>query len=190
MKYECAYCGKECDKSAGHVNRAIAAGFNLYCGRECSGLGRRKPPKTKEQRIAEKAAYDADYRAKNLAALKAKKAAYYSENHDREKEREYRKRTMARHVEYCRRPEYKAWKREYDKVFRAKQDYGEFWECFLLMMDIHAEATRIAGGKYELLLAKGYFDRSTIKRRRDYERLDREEPEIGALGNLERGERR
>ena len=53
MKHRCAYCGKTADKSAGHVNRARERGLNLYCNRRCSGLGRRKPKKTKAQKREE-----------------------------------------------------------------------------------------------------------------------------------------
>ncbi len=189
MKFNCAQCGKETDRAPGHVNRARRLGNNLYCGRACSAIGRQTDTRTDAEKRAAKSAYDAEYRAKNITEIKAKKATYYAENHDREKEREYRKRTMARHVEYCRRPEYREYKREYDKEYRAKQDYGEFWECFLLAMSIRDEAVRQAGGDYELRLMKGTMNKA-IKRRRDYERLDREEPEDFALGDLERGERR
>lgn len=191
MRYNCAQCGKECDKPSGHVKRARERGLNLYCGRVCSGLGRRrKVQPTKDELIERKRLYDIEYRAKNLARIKADKAAYYAANHDRDKEREYRQRTMARHVEYCRSPEYRAYKHVYDVTRGAKERYGEFWECFLLSQQIHEAAVEKAGGKYELLLAKGYFDRSTTKRRREYERLDREEPEDSPLGDLERRERR
>ena len=190
MRYNCAQCGKECDKPTGHVNRARERGLNLYCGRVCSGLGRRrKVQPTKDELIERKRLYDIEYRAKNLARIKADKAAYYAANHDRDKEQEYRQRTMARHVEYCRRPEYRAYKQQYDRQYRARQEYGEFWESFLLTQQIHEAAVEKAGGWYELALMKGTLNKA-IQRRRDYERLDREEPEAGALGNIELGERR
>jgi hypothetical protein len=185
----CAHCGKKALRRSGDVTRSRKLGWPIYCDKACAGLARRlAAPKTDEQKKAEKAAYDEEYRAKNKAILKAKKASYYARNHDREKEREARKRRMPQHVEYCRTPEYRAWKREYDKEHRAKKQFGEFWECFLLSQDIHEAAVSKAGGWYELALMKGTLNKA-IQRRRDYERLDREEPEDGALGNLERGER-
>jgi hypothetical protein len=186
----CAHCGKESDKPSGQVTRARNAGLNLYCDRACSGLGRRsKVQKTKEQKIAEKAAYDAQRRLRLADEIKARKREYHKRTYDPAKAAEKRKQTMPRHVEYCRRPEYRARKRDYDKEYRAKQEFGEFWESAMLILDIHRTATNLAGGAYELRKSKGYYDRQTQQRRRDYERLDREEPEIGALGNLERGER-
>lgn len=137
MKYRCAHCGKQADKPAGHVNRARARGLKLYCGRNCSGLGRRQG-KTKEQRVAEKAAYDADYREKNRAMLKAKKREYYERTYDPVTAAAYRKKSMPIHVEYCRRPEYKAWKREYDRRHRAGE-FGEFAEAYMLTMDLNRE---------------------------------------------------
>lgn len=190
MQIACAHCGKVTDKAAGAVNRARKAGLAIYCDRVCAGLGRRKPPKSVEQRKAEKRAYDAARREALADRIKAEKAAYYKRVHDPEKEALARKKRMPKHVEYCRRPEYVAWKREYDKEYRAKQDYGEFWESAILVNEIRAKALELAGGDYELRFSKGYFDRGTQQRRRAYDRLDREEPEIGALGDLERRERR
>lgn len=190
MKFNCAICGKECDRPAGHVNRSRKIGAPLFCGKACFGLSiRRKVPVTAEDLKERKRLYDLEYREKNLAEIRSRKSAYYAENHDREKEREVRKLRMPYHVEYCRRPDVKAKKHVYDVTRGAKERYGEFWECFLLSQQIHEAAVEKAGGKYELLLAKGYFDRSTTKRRRDYDRFDREEPEVGALGDLERRER-
>lgn len=70
MKVVCAHCRKTTSKPAGHVNRAREAGLNIYCNRRCSGLGRRSG-KTKAQKVAEKRAYDADYRKKNLTTQRA-----------------------------------------------------------------------------------------------------------------------
>lgn len=137
MKYRCAHCGKVADKTAGHVNRARAAGLNLYCNRRCSGLGRRDG-KTKAEKIAEKKAYDAEYRTKNRAMLKAKKHEYFQRTYDPAKAAEYRKGRMPMHVEYCRQPEYKKWKREYDRQLRAKE-YGPFAEVYMMTLDLNRE---------------------------------------------------
>lgn len=137
MKYRCAHCGKVADKAAGHVNRARERGLKLYCNRECSGLGRRTG-KTKAQRVEEKRLYDIAYRAKNLESIKEKKKAYFQRTYDRKAAAEYRKQRMHLHVEYCRRPEYKAWKREYDRKYRANE-FGAFAEAYLLTMDLNRE---------------------------------------------------
>jgi hypothetical protein len=137
LKYRCAHCGKEADKPAGHVNRARANGMRLFCGRKCFGLDRRKH-KTVAQKKEEKRLYDIEYRAKNLEAIKAKKKAYFQRTYDRKAAAEYRKQRMHLHVEYCRRPEYKAWKREYDRKYRAKE-FGDFAEAYMLTLDLNRE---------------------------------------------------
>lgn len=137
MKYRCAHCGKANDGFAGHVNRAQARGLKLYCDRKCSGLGRRLG-KTKAQLKEEKRLYDIEYRAKNLEAIKAKKRAHFQKTYDRKAAAEYRKQRMHLHVEYCRRPEYKAWKREYDRRYRASE-FGEFAEAYMLTIDLNRE---------------------------------------------------
>ena len=189
MKITCSHCGLEADKPAGAVNRALKAGLNLYCSRECSGLGRRKEDtRTPEQKKADKAAYDAEYRAKNREAIAAKKKAAYEANPPREREKAYRDANYARHLEYLRRPEYRAKKKVYDRRYRAEKFYGELADVFILTLEIRDAALEKAGGDYELRLMKGALNKS-LKRRRDYERLDRKEPEAGTLGDLERGER-
>lgn len=125
------------DKPAGEVNRAKTIGLRLFCNRKCSGLGRRKH-KTKAQRIKEKRLYDIEYRRKNLALLKAKKRAYHARTYDPVKARIERKKRAKAHAEYCRRPEYKSWKREYDRQHRAKE-YGSFAEAYMLAIDLNRE---------------------------------------------------
>ncbi len=150
MKYRCAHCGKTANKAAGHVNRARERGLNLYCNRRCSGLGRRKG-KTKAQKVAEKKAYDAEYRQKNLEMLKAKKQEYHKRTYDPIKASVERKKRMPRHVEYCRQPAYRAKKREYDRKYRAAE-FGEFAEAYMLTMDLNREIkgrTTNAQIKYE-----------------------------------------
>lgn len=186
MKYHCAHCGKEADRPAGHVNRARKRGDALYCSRECSGLGRRTN-KTAEQRKEEKRLYDIKYRARDVEARKASKAEYYQRTKDRAKEAEARKRRMPKHVEYCRRPEYRAWKKTYDRQYRAVKFYGDFADCFLLVMDIRDEClSRMSD--YEIRIENGTINKS-LQRKREYERSISNSPENGPLGNLERGER-
>jgi hypothetical protein len=187
VSFACAYCGGEGRQQAGAVNRARAKGAALYCGRKCSGLGRRKPPKSAAQKKAEKAAYDVEYREKNRALLQAKKAAYYREHIDRDKEREARKRRMPKHVEYCRRPEYRVKKKAYDRPHRAKKFYGPLWEAALLTQDIR-NAVLEQQTDYEVRLAKGTLSKSQ-KRKRSYDQSQRtrtlgQNAQVGALGNL------
>lgn len=133
----CAYCREPHGRSAGHVNRAIKDGYLVFCSRVCSGLSRRQWV-SPEQRKAEKRLYDMEYRRKNRAKLKAKKAAYYQRTRDPEKERAHRQKHMARHVEYCRRPEYRLYKQAYDQQ-RRDREYGAFAEAARLALTLNRE---------------------------------------------------
>lgn len=185
MQYECAHCGKTSDRPSGHVNRARARGDNLYCSRACSGFGRRKG-KTQDQRKEEKRLYDIEYRARNSEELRRKKHAYYQRTRDPSKEAKKRKERMPSHIEYCRRPEYRTWKKSYDRRYRAVKHYGAFAECFLLVMDIRDEClSRMTD--YEIRLEKGTLNKA-LKRKRDDQRTYSNVSENCPLGNLERGE--
>jgi hypothetical protein len=167
----CAHCGKQAFKEVRDVNRASNAGCYLYCDRACAGLGRRIEPLSETDRKAAKAAYDREYRKLNRATRKVLKAAYYQKNRDPAKEREYRAANMGRHVEYCRRPEYREYKKQYDREYNAKRDFGEFWECAIILLDTENEiATRIS--RTEVYANNGTLNKKQ-SRRRDYERTHR-----------------
>lgn len=137
MKFRCAYCGSAADKTSGAVNRARVAGLNLYCDRKCASLGRRKG-KTKAQLVEEKRLYDIEYRAKNLDRIKVYKREYSKRTYDPTTAAIERKKRMPKHVEYCRRPEYRVKKSVYDRKRRAAE-YGDFAEAFLLTIDLNRE---------------------------------------------------
>lgn len=185
VQIECAYCGNLVFKPAGGVNRSRRIGAPVFCGRECSGLARRSG-KTDEQKRAEKKEYDATRRMALADQIKAAKHEYHKRTYDPAKAATERKARMPRHVEYCRQPEYRAWKRDYDRQYRAKQYYGPFWESFILMMDIRSECLRQMTD-YEIRIAKGTFGKSQ-QRKRAYERSLREEPQVGPMGDLELGQ--
>lgn len=182
MKVTCKQCGKETDKPASHVNRSLKRGAPLYCSMSCSALGRRIDRSDDEKKEL-KRIYDQGYRESNLELLKEKKQDWHKRTYDPEKAAVYRKANMQRHVEYCRRPEYAAWKKEYDRKYRAKVKYGEYWECFMLTQDIREEALTLMSD-YEIRLSKGTLNKA-LKRKRDYERLNSGKPEISPLGNFE-----
>lgn len=154
----CARCNK---RVRGHIKRDYCR--HVYCGRRCFGLARRVP---KRERVAAKAKYDREYRAKNAARLKAEKAAYYQRTRDPEKERKIRKANMARHVAYCRKPAYRAKKVEYDKRRRADQ-FGLFGEAWLVLLGLEREIRKQLPDKYERMKARGYFTRTAQQRRRE-----------------------
>lgn len=99
--------------------------------------------------------------------LKAKKAAYFQRTYDPEKARVERKKRSKAHAEYCRRPEYRAWKQQYGRRYRAKKFYGEFWECFLLAQDIREECLE-RSSDYEIRKAKHTLNKALERKRHGY----------------------
>jgi hypothetical protein len=134
----CPHCGNKKDKPAGHINRAKAGGYRVFCSRRCSGLARRSG-KTKAQLVKEKRLYDIEYRAKNLETITARKAEYHKRTYDPAKAAVIRKKNMPRHIEYCRRPEYRAWKKGYDHVYHATKSYGNFAGVALQLQELETE---------------------------------------------------
>lgn len=166
MKPICAHCGKPVKKSAGHLNRSRRQGRKLFCNRVCFGLDRRLY-KSVLQKKTEKRLYDLQYRAINLAMITANKRAYFQRTYDPAKAAIVRKSRMHLHVEYCRRPAYRAYKQAYDRSHLAKRYYGAFWESALLARQIDDEVTTRLS-KYDIRLVNGILNKSQ-KRRREYE---------------------
>jgi hypothetical protein len=164
----CPQCAAQFETRAGHVNRAAKTGAPLYCGRACAGMARRLPmPKSAEQKKAEKAAYDREYRERIGDKLAAKKRAWYEANRPQvlAQMTEYRKTRMPQHVEYCRRPEYRALKHEYDRK-RNEAKYQEWADAWRLLLDLEKEI-RSRATAYERRVANGYYTRNAQKRRRE-----------------------
>lgn len=159
-------------KEVGQANkqrRAVGPNVRFFCSQQCCGASKRDG-KSKEQRVAEKAAYDRDYRGANQESRKAQKRAYHERTYDpaaarteRERKREYHR---AYKKEYGARAGWKEKKREYDKQLRA-MEYGEFAECQMLLVDLE-KAVR-AQPWYERAKERGYYDndRSTQQRKRN-----------------------
>ncbi len=108
-----------------------------------------------------------EYRAKNFALIKGKKAAHFQRTYDPKKAAKERKKRMPLHVEYCRQPKYKEWKSKYDQQHRAKKYFGAFWESALIVMKLDEEIlSRMS--RYEVAAANGTINKSQ-KRKRAYE---------------------
>lgn len=167
MLIVCAYrlCRAVSEKPAGAVNRARLSGAPIYCSRLCAGLGRRKH-KTKDQKVAEKAAYDRKRRELRREELKAEKAAYHKRTYDPVKAAEHRKTRMPYHVEYCRRPEVKAKKVAYDRERRA-QEYGPFADAYKLLLQIDNEVNSRMSD-YDVRIVNGTINKRQ-KRKRKHE---------------------
>lgn len=163
----CAFCGASLHKPASALNRASAIGAKLYCGRKCVGFARRIG-KSAEQRKAEKAAYDKARREALGEALKQEKRTYYFLNRGRfnaeQAERRAQPGYQERHNEYCRRPEYRVYKSDYDRHLRAKKQFGEFAEAFLILQDVEREVLERAT-RYEIGLANGTINKAQTRRR-------------------------
>lgn len=156
----CGSCGAVVRQSQGSINRAIRDGKPLYCDRTCAGLARRISPSQKKRT---KSLYDARRRTELAAEISAQKQAYYQRTRNPERERERRRVTMARHVEYCRQPEYVERKAGYDQERRA-QEYGPYANAYLLLLDLEREI-RSRATSYERRKARGYY--AAQQRRRD-----------------------
>lgn len=165
---QCTACGTWRLKENGEITRARKAGLNLYCNRTCAGVGRRKEPITEAEQKAAKRQYDIEYRAKNADRLKAEKAERFRRTYDPAKAAVERRARMPRHIEYCRQPEYRKWKADYDRKFRAQKQFGPFAEAFLVLQDLQTEVLSRAS-RYEIDLQNGKLNKAT-NRRRDYDK--------------------
>ena len=175
MTIWCSGCKQWKPRAANAVRRAQSAGLNIYCGRVCSGLGRRKAPeicKTPKNPNwkALKSAYDAQRRVDKAEHIRAQKKAFYAIHGPlrRDKERETRKKNMPRHVEYCRRPEYRKYKQTYDLDYRARE-FGEFAEAYKVLMEVEREIrSRIT--RTEIYQQNGLLNKAQ-RRKDDYARI-------------------
>lgn len=136
IQINCNFCGESFLKYKGHVNRALKNNQLLFCDKICLYLHRKSFKKPESEKKKEKSEYDKIYKLKNKERDAPKRAAYHKKTYNVEKEREKRKKKMHLHVKYCQQPKYKQYKREYDKKYRAKKNYGEFWEASLMLNDL------------------------------------------------------
>lgn len=131
MMIVCGHCGAEADLPTGHVNRSRRLGMRLYCGRECSALGRRRL--TSEQRKARKAEYDRRRRDTLGDTIRAAKREAYLRNRSAHLAKqaqlraspEYRARMKAYQHAHVRKPAVRAAKKAYDRVRRARLEFGD-----------------------------------------------------------------
>ncbi len=161
----CPQCSGLFEANTSRFNRAQKDAAPLYCGKSCAGLARRTAnPPTEAERKEAKRLYDATRRIVKADEIKAKKRDYFKRTYDPVKAAVERKANMHRHVEYCRRPEYKAWKRQYDNRYNAKKDFGEFAESALLLQDIEREINERAT-RYEIYQINGTLNKALTRRR-------------------------
>lgn len=152
----CDYCGNPVKKRP----RTLA---HVFCNRTCAGMFRRKN-ESRESKRAKKAAYDREYRSKNLAQIRQKKHNYHKRTYDPIAAAVARKTMMPRHLEYCRKPEYRKKKAAYDEKRRATIAFGEFAESFLLLKQIDLEVSARASD-YEIRLQQGALNKKQKRER-------------------------
>ena len=129
----CSFCGKEIEKSVGHYNRAKKIGLSLYCNKKCAGASKRT---SIEDKKAKKAAYDK--KICHTPERREAKKRYFQKSYkaNPEKYREIRKAKYSKHLEYLNTPEYKVWKKEYDKKYIANKNYGVFSEAAIILIEL------------------------------------------------------
>lgn len=163
----------------GEYNRAMNAKGNIYCSKYCSGVAR-KGNKSIEQKKAEKKAYDEKYRREKQSIIKERKKEYFKKTYDPVKAAIDRKKKMPKHVEYCRQPKYKAYKKQYDRTYRAKLIYGEFYEAAIIVNEIDT----ITDSRETFREKKKYLKSTSTKKRQNEQRNTQcNQPKERTLGN-------
>jgi len=176
MIITCSHCGEDCEKTVGHINRALKLGSLLFCDRICFGLSSRKWNSEAEKK-KQKKIYDQKYSKTNKDRIKSRMRTYNSSPAGRAMQKRNREKFKQAHLEYCRTPEYKKWKKDYDLKYRAKKNYGEYWQAFVFLLQIENEIE-----KRQVKQQLGLYNKS-INRKRRYEKFKREELEKSTMGN-------
>jgi hypothetical protein len=172
----CPVCAARVEKTASEVNRARRRGYDVCCSRACAGR-RRRSGLTTEQKKRRKAEYDKRRRAELGEQLREeKRAAYHAKPPEVRSKmgalyRKLRKEAGYSHSEYCRermkRPGMKDAKFRYDREYRARKRYGEFWESAVALLELGDEIKKQVPDQYERAKGRGYYDRAVTQRKRD-----------------------
>ena len=88
--------------------------------------------------------------------------AYNESPAGRAMQKRNREKFKQNHLEYCRTPEYKLYKKQYDKVRVAKQNYGEFFEASIVLNQLDL---LILPEKKEAKIQKGTYNKSQKRKR-------------------------
>lgn len=173
MNLVCCYCGKSFlvkENNIGTRKRSIRLGLPIYCNLTCAGLGRRTD-ETPEEKKAIKAWYDrfltASMTEEERELEELQRMVYFQWEYARnpEKHRLRRQKRMEAHIEYCRQPEYKEYKKGYDEQYRAKKDYGEYWEAAIALKNLDKEIDYRESKRQNKI-----YNKSTTKRKRAWKK--------------------
>lgn len=125
----CNQCGEESQKYQCVVDAAQSKGSKLFCSRECFCASRRCG-RTKEEQKERNKALNKKWAVKNQDKIKA--------NRRTEKSRSWQKAYRIKNKEYYDNyfKENKDRLNQYYRERHAKIDYGEYWECQALSLEI------------------------------------------------------
>lgn len=173
MKLICCYCSKSFavkENNIGQRKKSIRLGLPIYCNRTCAGLGRRTN-ETPEQKMAIKAWYDQFLNIsmtdeeKELEELQRMVYFQWEYAKNPEKHRARRQARMEAHIEYCRQPEYKEYKKGYDETYRAKKNFGDYWESAIILKNLDNEIDYRESKRQNKI-----YNKSTTKRKRAWQK--------------------
>ena len=171
-KFICHHCGKESEKYTGHVNRALKMGNNIYCTRVCAGLGRRVE-RSEEEKKRIKSEYDKQRTDKHELWYLLYRAFEFRVDYEEnpEKYKKERERKYEAHLKYLQTDKYKAWKKKYDEKFRARKEFGIYWECAILLKQLEEQLLKIRpdGIKFQMGITN-----KTQKRKRLWQKTQRQ----------------
>jgi hypothetical protein len=173
MKLICCYCSNEfivLPNNIGQRNNSIRLGLPIYCNRTCAGLGRRGDETLEEKRQI-KTWYDLFLRISMTEDEKIfesfSRCVYflidYKQNPNKYKK--WRNKRMPKHVEYCRQPEYKEYKKGYDEQYRAKKHFGSYWESAIILKNLDNEIDYRESKRHNKI-----YNKSTTKRKRAWQK--------------------
>lgn len=139
-----------------------------YCSMKCSGIGCRN---SKEEKLLLKKLYDIQRRDELGDVLKYRKRKAYYENHEEHLKRQKKYRTTAKYKRYMKKflktyytDEWKKHKKDYDRKFRSKRNFGEFWESAYVELLINDEIKK-THTKYDVALENGTLNKSLRRKR-------------------------
>lgn len=163
----CSICGISYQKETNHYNRAMKLGLNIFCSKVCFGISKRT---TLEEKKAKKAAYDK--KISNTPERKEARKRYFRKAYDSnpDKFKEIRKSRYSKHLEYLNTAEYRSWKKEYDKKYRAEKYYGVFSEAYIILLELETFLVQNApdGMKFQMGITN-----KTQKRKRLWQRTNK-----------------
>jgi hypothetical protein len=173
MKLICCYCKKEFtvkESNRGSRLRSIRLGLSIYCGRTCFGIASRTN-ETPEEKKVYKQWYDLFIREsmeedeRILKSLQSLVLFHLDYRANPDKYKAERKRRMADHIEYCRQPEYKEYKKGYDEQYRAKKHFGDYWEAAIALKNLDKEIDYRESKRQNKI-----YNKSTTKRKRAWQK--------------------